>query len=113
MPPAFGRIESELLAEPERGLIEIGDGVHDVVEPEHAATLVVSGPTFRASKSSSDIDPVLVGIEPADDSSCDQGRVRLTSADELQIVRTELGERRHPVPSPYLVEDVLEVLPDG
>jgi hypothetical protein len=39
VPPAFGRIQSELLAEPERGLIEIGDGVHDVVEPEHAATL--------------------------------------------------------------------------
>ena len=45
VPPALGRIESELLAEPDRGLIEIGDGVHDVVEPEHAATLV-ERPTY-------------------------------------------------------------------
>src|SRR4029453_14877566 len=46
VPPAFGRIQSELLAEPDRGLIEIGDGVRDVVEPEHAATLVVRGLRF-------------------------------------------------------------------
>jgi len=40
VPPAFGRVQSVLLAEPDRGLIEVGDGVHHVVEPEHAATLI-------------------------------------------------------------------------
>jgi hypothetical protein len=35
VPPAFGRIQAELLAEPDRGLIEIGTAYDDVVEPEH------------------------------------------------------------------------------
>ena len=37
--------QPELLAEPDRGLVQIGDGVHDVVEPQHAATLA-EGPTY-------------------------------------------------------------------
>lgn len=58
VPPAFGRIQSEPLAEADRGLIEIGDGVHDVVEPEHAATLV-ERPTYTRAVSRS-LLPVVV-----------------------------------------------------
>ena len=45
MPPALDRVQPERLAEPDRGLVQIGDGEHDVVEPKHAATLA-EGPTY-------------------------------------------------------------------
>ena len=45
MPAALGRVQTEPLAEADRGLVQIADGEHDVVEPQHAATLA-EGPTY-------------------------------------------------------------------
>ena len=92
VPPALGRIQSELLAEPDRGLIEIGT----------AHTTWSSRARRHPSRHQAAGRP---GRRP--------GQGRLASADELQVARTELGERRRPAPSAHLVEDVLEVLPDG
>jgi hypothetical protein len=57
VPAPLRRVEPEILAEPDRRLVEITHGVHDVVDPEHAVTLSVGSVPRRATRWAGHADP--------------------------------------------------------